>query len=210
MRQRRVKDLDQRLVQVSEYIIDNPEQHRGQWQSVFERKGDLYLEIGCGKGQFLLQHASANPQSNYIGIEGQRSVVLRGLEAAKAQELQNIRFAPVFVRNLCDFFQDGELAGIFLNFSDPWPKARHAKRRLTHVSFLEKYRRVVKPGGSIEIKTDNDDLYYFTVEQAKLAGMQILAQTMDLHNSAYSAKEITTEYEDKFCRLGERINYIKF
>ena len=186
------------------------------WGQVF---GDrpLYLEIGCGKGDFLLQQALARPEAAFVGIEGQASVVLRALEKAAAASgaagepslCGNLRFACAFVNGLEELFEPESLSGIYLNFSDPWPKARHAKRRLTHRDRLANYAKAVRPGGFLEFKTDNEDLYDFTLEEIAAGGYPILEQTRDLHSSDYSSRLTMTEYEKKFSAMGKNINYVK-
>ena len=114
------------------------------------------MELGCGKGRFISTYADLNRDKNYIAIEGQKNVVLRAFEKVEEKELTNVKFVMSFIDDITEFFEDGELAGIYLNFSDPWPKARHAKRRLTHTRFLKGYERVIKKGGFVEFKTDND------------------------------------------------------
>ena len=139
---------------------------------------------------------------------GQDSVLLRALEKTDEKEIANIRFAHLFVRDIRDLFDEGELSGIYLNFSDPWPKKRHMKRRLTYGEYLLRYRQVIKKDGFIAIKTDNDDLFDFTLEEIQRTGLEIREMTRDLHNSSYKAKEITTEYEDKFRAAGNPIHYV--
>ncbi len=131
MRQRKAKNMEERISALNHYLIDEPAGKRGQWASVLGGTKDVYLEIGCGKGQFLTTHALLKKDAAYIGIEGQESVLLRALEKTSAAEIDNIRYINCFVRDIRDLFEEGELSGIYLNFSDPWPKKRHAKRRLT-------------------------------------------------------------------------------
>lgn len=209
MRQRKVKNLSEKLGQVSEWLIENPLELKGSWRSMFRNEGSLFLEIGCGRGKFINQHAAVYPSQNYIGIEGQASVILRAAEKAMQNDCGNVKFVNAFVNDLGDLFAVNELDGIYLNFSDPWPKARHAKRRLTDVSRLENYKKVLKIGAFIEIKTDNDALFAFTIEQIAKAGFTVEEMTTDLQASTFTAKNITTEYEDKFHRQGKNINYIK-
>ena len=131
MRQRTVKNLEEKLELNSSFLIREPRECKGKWAEVFGNSNPIFLEIGCGKGQFIFKHASQNPDKNYIAIEGQESVALRALEKAENGGLQNLRVFMDFVNDIKDYFEEGELTGIYLNFSDPWPKARHAKRRLT-------------------------------------------------------------------------------
>ncbi|MCQ4635452.1 tRNA (guanosine(46)-N7)-methyltransferase TrmB [Anaerovorax odorimutans] len=208
MRQRKAKNMEERLTALKHYLIETPGEYKGDWHSVFENKGPLYLELGCGKGQFLIGQAQANTDANFIGIEGQDSVLLRALEKTDAAEIVNIRFIHMFVRDIRDLFGDGELSGIYLNFSDPWPKARHAKRRLTYGEYLVRYKQVLREDGFIAVKTDNDGLFDFTLEEIERLGLEIKEMTRDLHSSDYAAREITTEYEDKFRSAGKNINYV--
>lgn len=216
MRQRKAKDLEKRLEECSMYMI---EPALGERADCFKNDRPLFVEIGCGKGQFIINKALAEPDCNFIAVEGQETVILRALEKAKEADereknnggagLCNLKFMLTFVDDMEDIFHSGRLSGIYLNFSDPWPKARHAKRRLTHRQRLDKYRSCLKSGGFMEIKTDNDDLFLFTLEEIEAAGLKIAEQTRDLHSSGYASKYITTEYEDKFRTAGKNINYVK-
>ena len=207
MRQRKAKDLDKRLQECSMYMIEKPS---GGSKNYCAGDRPLFLEIGCGKGQFILKKAMEHPDSDFIAIEGQETVILRALEKAAGQEnVSNLKFMLTFVHSMDEFFDEGQLSGIYLNFSDPWPKARHAKRRLTHRDRLKDYGWALKKGGFIEFKTDNDYLYDFTLEEIDSAGYEIAEQTRDLHSSEYPSKDITTEYEDKFSGRGKNINYVK-
>lgn len=206
MRQRKVKNLDTKLANLTDWIIETPEDWKGHWADVFGQR-PVYLEIGCGKGQFLAGHAQRHPENGYLGVEGQRSVILRAIE--KAQGLDNVRFLPAYVQDLDALFAPGELVGIYLNFSDPWPKARHEKRRLTHHLRLAAYAKAIGKGGVIEIKTDNDDLFAFTLEQITLAGLELEAVTDDLHHSIYAEDNILTEYEEKFSGAGKNIHFAR-
>ena len=251
MRQRKLKNLDERLDAFSRFIIEEPAAHRGCWKEVFGNDKPIWLEIGCGKGQFITRHAALHPERNYIAVEGHESVVLRALEkaaamkdaagdavdAARASETRgdgtavdaansagtpggagaedtagqgNLCFILEYVRDIRDLFADGELEGVYLNFSDPWPKERHAKRRLTYGKRLRQYAQIIRPGGVIAFKTDNEGLFDFSLEQIQQEGMEILEMSRDLHRSPYSEENITTEYEDKFASTGKNINYVKF
>ena len=208
MRQRKAKNMEERVSALSHYMIADPFDRKGCWQECFEKRGKLYLELGCGKGQFLTGQASLNRDANFVGIEGQDSVLLRALEKTDAAGIANVRFVPLFVRDIRDLFFDGELSGIYLNFSDPWPKKRHTKRRLTYGEYLLRYRQVLEQDGFIAIKTDNEGLFDFTLEEISRVGLEIKELSRDLHSSGYAAKEITTEYEDKFRAAGKNINYV--
>ena len=211
MRQRNIKNLEEKINAAKEYLVENPEDMKGKWRTLFETAdGELALEIGCGKGQFIISHAKANPQNMYLAIEGQRNVLLRGLQKAKAEDLKNVMFFAKYIDDANDLFEKGEIDKIYLNFSDPWPKDRHARRRLTHRDRLKTYFDVLKEEGVIEFKTDNDPLFEFSMEEIRESGYEILEYTEDLHNSEYESKYTTTEYEDRFSAGGKNINYVKF
>ena len=214
MRQRTVKNLEERLEQNSSFVIENPREAKGRWAEIFGNRNPVYLEIGCGKGQFILTRAERNPQANFIAVEGQANVILRAMEKAEAAELSNLRLFIDFVNDLNDYFEPGELAGVYLNFSDPWPKARHDKRRLTYHKRLENYFQVMGEDGFVEFKTDNEGLFEFTLEEIQLfaeKGLEMAEMTRDLHgpDSQLESRQVTTEYEDKFRAAGKNINYVK-
>lgn len=209
MRQRKIKDIDNKLEAFGMWTIEEPTSHRGRWKELFGNENPLYLEIGCGKGQFIAGQAKAHPDRNFVAIEGQESVALRALQKAEEENITNIRFVLEYVRDIRDFFEDEELAGIYLNFSDPWPKERHAKRRLTYGKRLLQYQQIIEEGGFIQFKTDNEGLFTFTLEQIAEENLEILEMSRDLHQSEFAADNITTEYEDKFAATGKNINYVK-
>ena len=209
MRQRNVKNLEERIADNSSFRIEDPRAVKGKWREVFGMEGPIYLEIGCGKGQFIMTRARQNPSACFIAVEGQENVMLRALEKAEAAGLSNLRLFIDFVNDLHDYFEEGELSGIYLNFSDPWPKARHDKRRLTFHKRLMNYFEVMPEDGFVEFKTDNDGLYEFTLEEIPLAGLAIAEETRDLHASEFESRLVTTEYEDKFHAGGKNINYVK-
>lgn len=209
MRQRKVKNEQEKLAEHSLFLIEFPAKQRGKWQEVFGNENDVYAEFGCGKGQFILTLASQNPDRNYIAFEGSGTIVLRALQKAEERGLKNIFFTKEYVNDVSDYFEAGELAGIYLNFSDPWPKDRHAKRRLTHGRYLDGYKRILKEEGCIEFKTDNEKLFEFASEEFINNSMTILELTEDLHGTELPAKAATTEYEDKFRGEGKKIKYCK-
>lgn len=191
-------------------VIKKPESQRGHWQEIFGNKNPLHIEIGMGKGRFILNMAKEHPDVNFVGIERYSSVLLRAVEKYGTEEfhdLENIRFVCMDARNIGDVFEKNEVQKIYLNFSDPWPKARHAKRRLTSAEFLRRYETVLPPGGTVEFKTDNTGLFNFSLEQIKEAGWMLRAFTYDLHHHAEMNKgNIMTEYEEKFSSRGNPIN----
>ena len=149
MRQRNIKNLDQKIRRNSTFLVTDPESCRGRWREVFGNNAPVYLEIGCGKGKFIASRAEAFPDRNFIAIEGQSNVALRALQKAETCHFDNLRIFIDYVDDLGRYFEPGELAGIYLNFSDPWPKARHAKRRLTYREKLKNYRSVMSPEGPL-------------------------------------------------------------
>lgn len=212
MRQRNIKNLAEKIECNSKALVKEPREYKGRWAELFGNSNPIYLEIGCGKGKFIESKALANPNCNFIACEGQSNVVLRALEKAEKTEGGNLLIFIDFVNDLGDYFQVGELKGIYLNFSDPWPKARHAKRRLTYRSRLVNYKEMMGAEGFVEFKTDNQGLFDFTVEEINAAGYSLVEITTDLHGESctYNSKEYTTEYEDKFVQQGKKINYVKF
>ena len=187
----------------SEYVVKNV---RGSgWNEVFENAAPLRLEIGMGKGAFLMKTAALTPEINFIGIEKYSSVLIRAVEKQEAAKLINVRFLRMEAEYIEEIFNPGQIDRIYLNFSDPWPKERHAKRRLTSQAFLARYAVILKEGGEIEFKTDNTDLFEFSVGEARLAGWEIILETRDLHGSEFCEGNVMTEYEEKFAGLGNKI-----
>lgn len=215
MRQRNIKNLSERIEQNSRLLIEEPGDCKGRWAEIFGNGNPIYLEIGCGKGNFITKHAFAEPDCNFIACEGQMSVVLRALEKAETSGSGNLRVFIDFVNDLEDYFEVGEVSGIYLNFSDPWPKARHAKRRLTYRGRLQNYKKVLKPDGFIEFKTDNEGLFAFTLEEIEACGYEMIEMSRDLHGEAQGvhgekSRCFMTEYEEKFSGQGKNINFVRF
>ncbi len=191
----------------SEYCILDYTEHKGEWRKLFGNENPLAMEIGMGKGRFLMELARQNPDINYLGVERYGSVLYRALQKMEEEPLPNIRFLCINAEILPEIFETGELDKIYLNFSDPWPKDRHAKRRLTSREFLARYDKVLKKNGCIEFKTDNRPLFDFSLEEVEAAGWHTDAFTYDLHNdSQMNIGNIMTEYEEKFSSLGNPIN----
>lgn len=189
-----------------EFVIQNPESKKGKWHEVFGNQNPIYIEIGMGKGRFLTTHAEQNKDINFIGIEKYSSVLLRALEKhAQHTELKNLYFIRFNAESICDIFAKDEIDRIYLNFSDPWPKDRHAKRRLTSKEFLARYHTFLKKDGCVNFKTDNRPLFDFSMNQVKEANWQLKEVTYDLHHSDYNQNNIMTEYEEKFSSLGNPI-----
>ena len=190
-------------------VIKDEENCRGHWADVFENQNPIHIEIGMGKGQFLLELARRNPDINYIGIERYSSVLLRATEKYDMLEtpLPNIRFICMDATEIEKVFAPGEVSGIYLNFSDPWPKKRHARRRLTSKEFFARYDKILAPEGRVEFKTDNHDLFAFSLEQVEEAGWKLLYHTWDLHHDEIlNQGNVMTEYEAKFSAQGNPIH----
>ena len=267
MRQRRIKGLEEKLRVYNGGTVVNPRLLKGQWNEVFEKAQPLYLELGCGKGQFSSLISETHPERNVLAMEGNRNAMLRALQKAArryvpydtslqtglrttpsfesllpfgvfsvdAERIRalsgvpetapsgngegdciysitpNLTFINMYLRRVEDCFAENELEGIYLNFSDPWPKARQASRRLTHRGFLEGYRRVLRPGGYLEFKTDNEGLFRFSVAEFRETGLEITEYTEDLHapGCPYPSAAVMTEYETKFSSEGKPIFYCK-
>ena len=206
MRLRNIKGARE-AIDESPYVILDPENYKGRWAEVFGNDHPLRLEVGMGKGQFIMELARKNPEINYIGIEMYSSVLIRALQKMAEEELPNLKFLRIDARTLPECFAKDEVDRIYLNFSDPWPKDRHAKRRLTSRQFLARYNEILKPDGVIEFKTDNRPLFDFSLEEVKEAGWQLLLCTFDLHHEEELMKDnIMTEYEAKFSAQGNPIH----
>ncbi len=190
----------------SQYVIHDPEQYKGKMRELFRNNNPLHIEIGMGKGRFIMDLAALHPEINYIGIEKYSSVLLRAIQKMEVNELPNIKFIRMDAEDIMEVFGEGEVDRIYLNFSDPWPKDRHAKRRLPSKEFLARYDVILKKEGWIEFKTDNRDLFDFALEQLPLAGWDADKVTFDLHNDAeMNEGNIMTEYEEKFSSKGNPI-----
>ncbi len=194
------------VMEENPYVYTEPKGFKGRWKAEFGNDHPLYIEIGMGKGRFITENARLHPDINYIGIEKFSSVLLRGVQKQNELELPNLKFIRMDAEEIEEVFDSHEVDKIFLNFSDPWPKDRHAKRRLTSTRFLARYKVILKKGGFIEFKTDNRPLFDFSVESAKEAQWPIVACTYDLHNdAALNEGNIMTEYEERFSSMGNPI-----
>lgn len=208
MRHKKVKNLDKRIEATRHFLVEDAKSYKGKWRQLLGNEGRLYMELGCGKGKFITEKALADKDASFIGIEGLGAVLVRGLEKASEFEIPNVRYVMEYVADICDYFEDGELDGIYLNFSDPWPKPRHEKRRFTYGDTLLKYKQILKDGGFVAFKTDNEELFEYSLGEINRLGFEIKEMSRDLHNSDLAAKEFTTEYEDKFRGIGKNINYV--
>lgn len=205
MRLRNIKGSKE-FIEASPFVIHNPEDYKGKWSSLFNNNHPLHIEIGMGKGQFIHELASSNPQINYIGIEMYSSVLYRALEKRIETDMDNLFFLRYDAKYLNDIFDKNEVSRIYLNFSDPWPKDRHAKRRLTSANFLSIYDNILKPDGLIQFKTDNRDLFDFSVDTVNESPVWHIEElTYDLHHSEFIDGNIMTEYEKRFVSEGKPI-----
>ncbi len=214
MRMRKKKHTDERLAACERYLITEPVAHRGRFRELFAKAGEerkarrLELEIGCGKGAFILELAKRNPETLFVAVEFCREAMLLAVEKVAAAGLENVLFLGADAKNLAEYFAEGEVDCIYLNFSDPWPKARHAKRRLTAPSFLAVYRSILADGGAIRQKTDNVLLFESSLESYPACGWRVENVTRDLHHSEWAADNILTEYEITFSGKGLSINAV--
>lgn len=204
MRLRNVKG-SRETIAVSEYVVQDEESMKGKWREKFGNDNPIHIEIGMGKGKFIIQLAKENPNINYIGVEKFSSVLVRAIEKQNEEQLPNLFFIRMEAEYIGNVFDKGEVDYIYLNFSDPWPKDRHAKRRLTSVQFLERYEGILADNGGITFKTDNRPLFDFSLEQIDEAGWIKDNVTFDLHNSPYVEGNVMTEYEQKFSEMGNPI-----
>ena len=178
----------------------------GKWAEVFGNDHPIHVEIGMGKGQFIHAMAKLHPHINYIGVEKYSTVLLRAVQKMEENPLDNLRFIRMDAREIEEVFEEGEVSKIYLNFSDPWPKDRHAKRRLPSRQFLARFNKILKKDGNLEFKTDNRDLFDFAVEEVEPAGWKTDAITYDLHHDEkMNQGNVMTEYEEKFSSKGNPI-----
>lgn len=193
-----------RILEYPQYVVSDPENWKGRWQQRFKQEQPIHIEVGTGKGQFITETAKANPDINYIGIEIEMSVLVVALDKLIAEELPNLQLLHADGRDLTDYFEKGEISLLYLNFSDPWPKTKHAKRRLTYKTFLATFEKILPDNGEIHFKTDNQGLFEYSLGSFSQYGMIIKQVWLDLHTSSYEGN-IMTEYEEKFSSRGQRI-----
>ena len=207
MRLRNIPGADE-VVGNSPFVIQRPEEQRGKWKDIFGNGNPIHIEVGMGKGKFITEMALRNPDINYIGIERYTSVLLRAVQKReKLEEIPNLYYLCIDARELPRIFAKAEVERIYLNFSDPWPKDRHAKRRLPSREFLARYGEILPGNGSVEFKTDNKGLFAFALEEAEASGWRLDACTFDLHHDAEMMEgNVMTEYEEKFSGMGNPIH----
>ena len=205
MRLRNVPGARETIIE-NQFSIQEPEQKKGKWAEVFGNDHPIHIEVGMGKGQFIIEMAKRNPEINYIGIEKYSSVLVRAVEKLEDFEQNNLRLIRMDAENIEEVFDKDEVDRIYLNFSDPWPKDRHAKRRLTSPDFMAVYDQILAADGTVEFKTDNKGLFDYSLEAIPEAGWTITAHTFDLHHDpVMCAGNVMTEYEEKFSSMGNPI-----
>ena len=206
MRLKNVKGAD-KVIASSDYVILNPNEYKGKWSKLFNNSNPIHVEIGMGKGNFIIGMAKKYPNINFIGIEMYDSVIVKAVEKLSNEEISNLKLIRMDARLINEVF-DKEIDLIYLNFSDPWPKNRCAKRRLTHERFLEKYDLIFKNHKTIFMKTDNVDLFTFSIESLSEYGYKLKNVSLDLHSSDFE-DNVMTEYEKKFSEKGVKINRLE-
>ncbi len=204
MRMRKMKNLDPRMEKCADVRVADPAQRKGAWRALKPDAAALWVEVGCGKGKFTAETAAANPDVLLIAVEKCREAMVVAMEKAKNMGLKNVFFIDMDVEKIEDIFAPGEIDRLFINFPDPWPRKKNAKRRLTYRTFLDKYCRVVRENGEIHYKTDNAPLFEFSLEEFAACGLEVKNVTRNLHENGVVG--IMTGYEEKFHALGTPIN----
>ncbi|MCF7926942.1 MAG: tRNA (guanosine(46)-N7)-methyltransferase TrmB [Candidatus Izimaplasma sp.] len=205
MRLRKVKGAKKKINSYKEFILDDQTNNPIDLETLFKQNQPVYLEIGIGKGKFIYEHAKNNPHINYLGIEKYTSVIVRALEKQLEEPLDNLYLIRTDAKDLNDLFKQNSFSRLYLNFSDPWPKNRHRKRRLTHKNFLKMYEKLLVKEAELHFKTDNIDLFEFSVEELEAYPMNMLYISRDYH-SEYENEIVTTEFEKRFKKQGKKIH----
>ncbi|WCK55501.1 tRNA (guanosine(46)-N7)-methyltransferase TrmB [Aneurinibacillus sp. Ricciae_BoGa-3] len=205
MRLRKRPGVKEAMETFPELVPLNGEEYKGKWSAFFGNDHPLHVELGTGKGRFVTTLAEHNPEINYIGVELREEVLISAVKKAQDKQLKNIAFLWININDLENYFGEAEVNQFYLNFSDPWPKKRHAARRLTDSGFLVKYERLLNPAGKIALKTDNEGLFEYSLNE--FAAQQFLLQdiTFNLHESPFAEGNVMTEYEAKFVEKGMKI-----
>jgi tRNA (guanine-N7-)-methyltransferase len=210
MRMRHKPYAVDKMLEHPEIVIFKPILFKGKWTEQFGNNSPLHVELGMGRGQFITTNATIHKEINYIGIEKKNEVALIAMQRALAIDPppENLRILPTNIDYITEIFAESEVDTLFINFCDPWPKVRHAKRRLTHRNYLELYKNLLKPNAEIIFKTDNRELFDFSVQEFKESGYGLIEVTYDLHNLD-DPDNVMTEYEKKFSEMGVKINRLK-
>ena len=201
MRLRHIKGAEEEIAE-SPYVVQEPKELKGKWHEFFGNNNPIRIEVGMGKGKFIMETAMKNPDINYVAVEVCLDVIIIAMEKVKAAGVTNVRFINFDAKDICEVFEESEIDRIYLNFSDPWPKERHAKRRLTYRGYLYRYFRLLKPHGRICFKTDNVGLFDYSLSELDALGLTPLFITRDLHHSPYMEGNVMTEYEKNFSEKG--------
>ncbi len=204
MRMRKKKNCAARIERCGDIRITDPQNHKGSWGTIFGNSNPIHIEIGCGKGSFVVGMAKMYPDINFIAIEKVEDVIVMAMEKAIAEGVTNVRFMDVDAEHIEEYFRKGEVSRIYLNFSDPWKKSKQAKRRLTHKNFLDRYKNILNNGDFIWFKTDNQKLFEFSLNSFTEENFKLSNITLDLHNSGFEGN-VVTEYEQRFVDLGQPI-----
>lgn len=204
MRRRKKKDADKKLLSYSNLVIDNPNEYKGKWRKLFNNNNPIYVELGTGRGKFITTLAENNKDINFIGIEIKEEILLKAVEKADKEQLNNIKFIWGNIESILDFFIENEIDRLYINFCDPWPKKRWAKRRLTNNKFLIKYNKILKDNSEIHLKTDNEKLFGFSLNEFSDCNYKLKNISLNLNESDFN-ENITTEYEERFLSLGMKI-----
>lgn len=206
MRVRNRKGAGEMLAENAHIVVENPADFKGRWSERFGNDHPIHIEVGCGKGAFITGMAALHPEINYIAIDMQLSVLSYALDKAIEADLPNVQMMLVDGAALSEYFADGEIDQVYLNFSDPWPKGRHEKRRLTYKSFLTTYEKILRPEGEIHFKTDNRGLFEYSLVSLANYGMELKKVWLDLHqDEEFAPQNVMTEYEQKFSQKGQVI-----
>ncbi|WP_142415644.1 tRNA (guanosine(46)-N7)-methyltransferase TrmB [Hathewaya massiliensis] len=192
----------------SRFCIYNPNELKGKWNEVFENKNEIHLELGCGRGTYICEMAKRHPEVNFIAVDLKDEVLIYVLRKIEEEGLENVRIMPINIMLMDGVFEKNEISRIYLNFSTPWPKPRHNKRRLTYTKFLQMYKKFLKPRGEIWFKTDNREFFMDSTTYFKEEGFKLSYLTFDLHRSIYKEENIKTEYEEKFSSMGMNIMFL--
>ncbi len=196
------------MIENQHIVVFKPEELKGKWKHYFKNSYPIHVELGTGKGQFIVRNAKRNPETNYIGIDSKNEVLYMALKKALKERVTNVKLLPFNIESINEVFDKDEIDRLFINFPDPWPKARHAKRRLTNTRFLEKYKNFLKDNSQIILKTDNKPFFDYSIEEFGMSGINIVNITFDLAKEK-DPENILTEYEQKFMEKGVKINRLK-
>ncbi|MBR3379233.1 MAG: tRNA (guanosine(46)-N7)-methyltransferase TrmB [Bacillus sp. (in: Bacteria)] len=204
MRMRHKPWADDYLAENAHIALANPEQYKGKWHELFGNDHPIHIEVGTGKGSFIAGMGKLHPDINYIGIELFKSVIVTAVDKIKETDVENVKLLNINAETLTDVFAENEIDRVYLNFSDPWPKARHEKRRLTFKTFLERYEHILRPGGELHFKTDNRGLFEYSLKSFSSYGLLLTYVSLDLHEDGLEGN-VMTEYEEKFSSMGQPI-----